>query len=244
MSDLHHDENFRKRLKKGAFESAIWNPEMDFGYVSVPKAANTSIKRWLLPSFGVYPGVKSPGANLSNAERVHQQNPSMSLVNYVTSGQLQEIKPSIVFSVVRDPTDRIISCWQNKVRDSFLDSFRIYGINSKDSFRSFLEKIAEIESWQAEIHFRSQKALLTRGKETIPNRIYRLEEVQSWFPMLRDELLTRWNPKGTDTQLRPLFEVDRLPRSMRRRGEKFAPNRKEIDLIREIYKDDFEFLGY
>jgi hypothetical protein len=81
--------------------------------------------------------------------------------------------------LVRNPYDRMVSLYKDKVKRKLRNSFRQLGMKSKTSFLEFLEIISAIsdEDEKADPHFFAQTAFYY---QVMPNLIIRLEGLERW----------------------------------------------------------------
>lgn len=194
-------------------------------YTALAKVANTSIKSALLESF---------------APDVSRQNPHDAAVPYVTikPGRIPvEVPDYLHFAVVRNPFDRFVSFWADKIMgDGMNDGLRGLGFDRGMSFSDAARLAASLPDEETDPHIRSQSFLL-------------LDE----DGRLRPDLVLRFERLGHDWEtLRSIVErrsgvqLVALPR--RRVSEHQSSDGYYDDttrrLIRERFATDFETLNY
>jgi len=151
---------FRTRCYAG--ESPTGRP---FAYVEVKKAACTSIKNALLPVFG-----------LEESENVHLA--LKGTAHSISKGRLrQHFAGAYVFSFVRNPFDRLVSCHHSKIKPGHV-SIRQEGLRPGMPFREFAELVCATPDEESDPHFRSQ---WTFFEEITMDFVGRLENLEGGF---------------------------------------------------------------
>lgn len=160
-------------------------------YISVPKVACTSIKIALLGGAGY------AGAEYSSYMRIHHD------VNATHLPRLpRRARDYFKFAFVRNPFDRLVSFYEDKVRRPTQHDGRYYFDSAYNrlligslfgtafapdmTFPEFARLVARVPDWLADAHFKSQYAMLFRRGRPIPDFIGHFENIdRDW------ELLTR-----------------------------------------------------
>ena len=145
------------------------------------------------------------------------------------------------FTVVRNPYDRLVSCFSEKIRpdgvshlfkDGVSHVLQGYGtFRGGMSFPEFAEQILKIDNSNADQHFRSQSSMIVDEKgEIIVDKICRFESLDQDIQEVAEHL-------GLD------FKVPQLNKSKRREWESYYTD----DLREKVYKryeQDFKMFGY
>lgn len=136
---------------------------------------------------------------------------------------------SLRFTFVRNPLTRFISFYRNKIRRGYLAAYSYLPQKEAGPFETlqWIKKHLE-SSTHPDKHVQVQSVLLRRRHRSKPeDAVYRYEELdvvwvemQTAFPGLAD--LPHLNPSEGDVQL----------------------GNPELDLLYEIYREDFETFGY
>lgn len=221
-------------------------------YVSVAKAACTAMKHLLADLEGetvlqsAAPESWEVEADLLVHDRHRWRMPSLADLSEAEQNEVLTGDGYFRFALVRNPFTRAWSAWQSKLllreplqvaeyRDA---PFFNLEIGSKDdiasAFEGFLEFVArrEYPSIRND-HWALQTTLLCRDRVSY-DRIGKVEDVSELLSKLGDHL-ARFG-----ATLPPLV----------RRNEGLIPwdpallTRRCVELIRELYKDDFDVLGY
>jgi hypothetical protein len=224
-------------------------------YVSVPKAACTSMK-WLVAELQDEAPARfhrvisrEVGRSLTLHRRRLWRNTPM--LHELTDEQLAAISPGsgwFVFAVVRHPSARLWAAWQSKFLlgdprfhdeysgEPWLPRVPAATADVTEDFTRFAESLAADPGQRVlqDRHFMPQRALITPA--TTPySRVYDTTEI----PGLLADLATHLRAQGWDGEL-----------ALRRSNETpLAPLRSLFtpaltDAIESVYRDDFETFGY
>lgn len=215
----------------GRFESNIFDERFDFAYLSIPKAANTSIKIALIPTVGLAPEDEVNGRPARTLVHDKINGP----FEYRSRAYIAERPVGFVFSAVRNTWERIASCWYDKVVRRFHVPFAHYGFEKGMPFTGFVGCIAAIEDERAEVHFRSQLTQLYYRRRFLPDVVFRTEQLAAQWPRLQAWFAGR---HGT--------AIGHLP-SANRSGR--APAREIYDaasreFVRNRYEEEIGFFGF
>ena len=193
-------------------------PEKKLAYVRISKSACTSLQAAILQG------------QHSNID-VNQLN--LNQIHYLGMKYLQPklLSGYTCFTVVRNPADRLISCYYNKCLRSQRDFhyfqdylFRI--ITPHLSIGQFVERITEIPDFVKDMHFRPQSCFL-EGLSGI--KIFKLEEDYTELEAFLDSY---------DLSLRHLYKNTTKKLTI----NDLATDTK--DMIKMIYKRDFQNFNY
>ena len=221
-------------------------------YVSVAKAACTAMKHLLAGLEGeTFLQSASPASwevepDLVVHDRQRWQMPSLA---DLTEAELNEVLAGdryFRFALVRNPFTRVFSAWQSKLllreplqvvayRDAPFFNLEVRSMDDiAPAFEGFLEFVARYERPSIRNdHWAPQTALLFRDRISYDN-IGKVENVSDLLSGLGGHLAR------LGATLPPLA----------RRNESLIPwdpallTQRSVELIRELYKDDFEVLGY
>ena len=196
--------------------AAILIPKLKLVYTPIPKAANRSIKHAL-------------------AETIHMQ---YQLSSHKANWQVVDVnqlpfKDYYHFTVVRNPIERLISCYFQKFHHPFRKPNRIFwkygkAIQTEMSFQDFAEFVIQTPDKYSDRHFKSQYLLL--GKDiSAYDSIIRIENMEDEWEKLRIKF-----------NLPPLTHQNRAHRQC-------AELNLEDELVSKLYhryKEDYNILGY
>ncbi len=194
-------------------------------YVPMPKAANSSIRKALLPVLGIDPD----SVTQIQRETKHLTEPC--------STALPKAGPDwMVFTVVRDPFQRTHSAWRNKLDEQTkpFDALRIMGLRKGDSFLTYL---LVCNLWPRKMlndHFIPQTDLLEEARKLPQFRVYRMEDLASGWPEICSEIEER-------SGIRPL-ELPHLNQT--RKPTELTFSLAEKLLMARLYGRDRKQLGY
>jgi hypothetical protein len=228
---------FRKLLRREPGTRATWIyplPAQRALYFAVPKVACTTWLRICCTARGV---------DLDAVDRAAW----FDAIPHVGTGELGAFAGWYRFGFVRNPWDRLVSCYLNKIlpdpgmaMPTFADgipiTFRRYGtFRAGMSFPDFAQAVARIPDEDADDHFRSQHAFFAhRGRALTIDEIARFEDAPAAF----DQVLARLG-----------LTVAALPQEKRSRGRRpyvdyYGDDRALIDLVGARYATDVERFGY
>ena len=204
-------------------------------YLPIFKVASTSIKTALLKpgqGVGVYPDYMS----------IHQEG---------TFGHHSLLSPRqrryFKFAFVRNPFERLVSCYEDRVRRPIYEPIDSYYFDSdynhvliqkltgsyfhKDmAFSEFIRLVARIPDFLADGHFKSQYGWLHRFGRPIPDYVGRLESLtQDWQP-----IATRFG----------LPDLEQRNPSSRDDVASYFSTPGIIDIAARRYRKDLEVFGY
>jgi hypothetical protein len=230
-------------------------PRWKVVYVSVPKAACTSIK-WLVaelqeedPARFHTALTREVGRGMTIHRRRRWQRTPM--LPGLSDEDLADVAPErgwFVFAVVRHPTERLWSAWQSKflLREPkwvhrFADEpwFPRVPETAQDvveDFQRFVRSLADAPDQRVlrDRHFQPQTQLLTPDR-TPYTRIYKTREI----PELLGDLDAHLRARGWDGTLR-LDAKNETP--LRPLAAMFSP--ETVEWIQQVYGPDFEHFGY
>lgn len=145
-------------------------PNQRLVYFAIPKSANTSIKHWLLPLVGNDPLQYSKNGKFRN---IHKQVP------WTTINKLEflDIKnQTLSFAVTRNPWERLVSVYKDKVLRRLHDPFKKLGFSDTMTILEFAELVSEINDQEADIHFKPQWLFITHRGHLLPNLIFDINQ--------------------------------------------------------------------
>ena len=198
-------------------------PEKKLAFVAIPKNAGTSIR----VAFGVAQGFLQEGEKVvSVSSKRWPSVKSKEMINLL--GFLGFHR----FSVARNPWERFVSCWQDKLNnESFLR--KSGGLFRRDmDFPSFAEAAFSVPNDKADRHYRSQLSFISNRGKVLVDRIVRFEKLGSDWEVLRQEF---------DLPALPHHKQTGATDSYLELYEKY-PETKE--LVTHRYRQDIEYLGY
>lgn len=148
-------------------------------YVSLPKVANTSIKFSLIKAEG-----------LGDFENPHHQRVPAKVI---APGEAMRLGLSSHFSfgVVRNPWDRLVSCWADKCGPNTDLDWTEYGLPPGIAFDQFVDRVCALSDAYSEIHFQSQTRHILHGKCLIPSFVGRFEALADSWGVIESIVRTR-----------------------------------------------------
>ena len=229
----------------------IFSNHHRFAYVVTPKVACSSIKRALLPVLQEADLDEEDARAREEIRNFHKYVGSrkkifMTKANFEREMRRGRFGDFFRFSFVRNPWDRIVSCYESKIVKRNKKRFPLVLPGGRHPFRwdmsfeEYLRTVCEIPDAESNVHFRSQAEILT-GSTTgegklIVEAVGRFEQMSSDFPAImaralpgRSVDLGQWNVSGARKRdYREYFRngleqlvADRYPGDLRLFGYEF-----------------------
>jgi len=212
-------------------ERNIVNDKYNFAYLTIPKAANSSVKYALLPTIS-----KSQNDTIHDSpiiQNLHRTDKDL----YVYSDKQSVLHKdySLVFAVVRNSWTRIASCYIDKIQHAFHKPFAEYGMSPDTSFSEFVETIAQIPDDRSEIHFRSQLSFLFLGDIYLPNLTLKVESLNAQWPIIQSYFHSKYD-----------LRIEDMKQICKRGNGKYADmyDRRTSKLIEQRYSDEIAFFNF
>ena len=145
--------------------------ELEVVFASVAKSGSSSIKTSIFGEFSKDRSIHYHISDFSN-KRIPKNKRSY-----------------FSFSYVRNPYDRVLSCYNNKFNmkdeSEFLYSNYLFGyLKNEDSLEDFVRKISKIPNFLCDRHFKTQYSII-HSKGAIMNHIGRLENIKEDYEDIR-----------------------------------------------------------
>ena len=179
-------------------------------FYTIPKTGNSSInflflkKNKSLESFETY-------FDIHSAKR-----------KYISKNKNLKMDSLFKFTIVRNPFDRLVSCYKNKVLDE--NRFKFLFIKKNTPFNKFCKIIFRIPDFLSDVHFMSQSYILANKKVDYTGRF---ENLKKDFEPIRKK-----------------FKLDTLPhinKSQNKKNEwRDFYTLQTANLIYKRYKKDFD----
>ena len=159
--------NLLRRLYATSKIGAIQLEGIKLIYIPIPKAANRSVKTALAKKVDKHYSISA-----------HKANWDFISLSKVDSSQ------HFSFSFVRNPLNRLLSCYLQKVKmKHFFKNFWKYGnlVNANMSFEDFVDFVINTPDYLADRHFKSQHLFLQKDGKIIVDFIGKVENmVEDW----------------------------------------------------------------
>jgi len=225
-----------------------------FVYFVVPKAACTSIKTALIPVFNLseegYWRKNQFGELRLQVHDLFDNSPNQINRKRLEAIWGKQLHTYTKFTFVRNPWDRLVSCWTHKFKDRIRFAGDSYlkpvepPANKPDlfdfemSFEEFAKAVSNTPDEYSDIHFRSQYTILQsswKQQNLLPNFIGKVENIDDDFAKLASKL-----------KLEDTLKLDHM---MKSRSREFPSYRDYYDdtlraLIAARYARDIHEFGY
>ncbi len=227
MGLSHQFRLWNKKRKLGREKPQLYLfPEHKFGYIQIPKVASRSI-RVAVTAFmaGHSPDEDFDSGLVSEFETRYAQHLSLAKIAMLC-------EDNFIFAFVRNPYERIYSCYKNKIEDVRVHGgrniFEKHGIGLDVTFEEFVRRVAALPDSASDRHFRSQAWFLTWKGVLLPSFVGKLEQMSEDWEELQKRFGIAPPPQINVSSAKSLPEMTDETRR----------------LIRERYADDFRLFGY
>ncbi|RYD23725.1 MAG: sulfotransferase family protein [Verrucomicrobiaceae bacterium] len=201
-------------------------------YGRVPKVANSSIKEALSQFL-----TDEVDLTLRTTEDRFWTQGTFGQSRMVTKAEAARLNEShFSFSFVRNPFDRVVSCYNNKIVANPRLSKRMTKMKMyhRMPFDEFVRILVKTRDARIDLHLLPQSRILKVGGELIPKFIGRLENITDDWNALESLMVSRGFPS-----------LGKLPAKNVRREKsgdmpQYFSSQELVDLVHERYRDDVE----
>lgn len=155
-------------------------------YGRVPKVANSSIKAALCRLLQTPPqeGVRTTADSFWR-DSTHGET---SLISPQQARHLRSTHFS--FSFVRNPFDRLVSAYNNKLieNENLSDAMKQMGLQRQMPFADFIDRLCACQDEVMDVHVLPQSAILCAGAKLVPKFVGRMEQMEEHWDSLRRRL--------------------------------------------------------
>jgi hypothetical protein len=142
-------------------------------YLYIPKCACTTLKSLIVNLEPDYK-LKIKGTE-TNDQLDGIFKPYITKLDYC---DLEKYQDYTIFTCIRDPIKRLLSCYNDKIVTKFYQPFNKFGLEKNMDFDQFIQTISALPHNKCDGHFRSQSHFLYSGKNFIPHYVLRLEDLE------------------------------------------------------------------
>jgi len=189
-------------------------------YIDISKNASTSIK------FSLLTLLKSKKIDEIEIHKLYKKNSKNKLNS-------NEIENYFKFIVIRNPFDRLVSCYVDKIlnKKKLNYHYRYYFnlLKPNTSFETFAKKICKIPEFLSERHFSSQHISLYYKNIYLPNYIIKFENLKNDFEFIKKK-----------------YKLNSLPHynNSNKIDYKEYYNEELAKIVYNRYKKDINIFGY
>jgi hypothetical protein len=234
--------NFKLLRKKNHFEyylnENIVLHKYKAIYFYIPKVACTSLKKVCADLLNVKPATPDSDINRRHYPSVKRNKIETKYKDYFK------------FCFVRNPWDRIVSCYNSKIKqdkdinDSFYTNgvariFLRFGVfRAGMTFTEFVNAVKDISDKEAEVHFRSQHTFITnKNGNIIVDYVGRFERINEDFSLI-------FNRIGQSNIKLPHLWGHHLDIMEDRKKYREYYTEEIQEIVRKRYSKDIEMFGY
>jgi chondroitin 4-sulfotransferase 11 len=227
----------------------IISDEYKFVYLVVQKVACSSVKTALVPLFDLdtdpYETIRRDGSRGLRVHKLFDDSGHQISKQQFTRELESKYRDYFKFAFVRNPWDRLVSCYSQKLLDVREDSM---GLRSNLSpsiggselyygmpFNEFVQAVHMIPDEEANIHFRSQCATVCDEEGSI------MADFVGHFETLGEDFSYVAQRIGV-----PELQLPHLLRSKNRGGRSYSEfyDDRLVELVHDRYAEDIERFGY
>lgn len=214
---------FRKKIIKYDIESLLIESKKSI-FIPIPKAACSSVK-YIIAELPEY-------QNHVDLGNIHSPKNFKYLINREISNP--KYKDYFKFTFVRNPWDRIVSCYVDKILnfpdDNLISVYQWY--KPKMTFEEFVEGVAMTPDIYSDTHFKSQSCfVVNENNELIVDFVGKLETLDADFKIVCEKL-------GIENQKLPVKNP-----SWKKNYKEYYTE-KTMKIIAERYETDIRIFGY
>lgn len=193
-------------------------------FTVIPKNANTSVKVSLLQTF------YNKQVTIQNVTTFHSQ--TLKIFDYIDNQQVHSLEDYLKIVVTRNPFDRLVSGWKNKIKDLKRPRF---GFTNACSFDDFIKIIYDTSEEDLNRHFIPQYRFVTYNNQLINNYIIKMEELDFEWPKLQELIKKEYNINLVDLPFLNFTNSGNYKNY-------FSDKTKE--LVEDKFKKDLELFNY
>ncbi len=201
-------------------------PEYRFGYIQIPKVASRSIRA----AVTAFMSGAAPGEDVDKNQVAEYETRYARHLKHAEIAALA--RDNFIFAFVRNPYERVHSCYKNKIEDVRASGgrniFEKHGIGLDVSFDEFVRRIATLPDHKSDRHFRSQAWFLTHEGILVPAFVGKLENMDNDWQILQERFGIAPPPQINASNPNPLPDMGDATR----------------EHIFMRYADDFRLFGY
>lgn len=218
--------------KTAFFKSLLLDREGKYAFIEIPKSGCSSVKRALLY-------LEETEYNIESQKKLHKNKGFISFGDSEFSSTVRLTRDKVfAFSIVRNPYTRILSAYLEKIEynlDSEKYKKEIFKPGEKISFVSFLKKISLMERRKLDRHFMPQSHII--GKFYKYTYIGYLENIDQDLKGMIQIIFP-------DRKYVPSKKAPHSTNSSKKHTVLKYYNLEATNLVKQMYKDDFDIFGY
>lgn len=196
-------------------------PHYNLIYLKINKAGLTSIQTALNPDL--------PAKKVARSPHIKKRN--------LPFEKVKDYPEMFTFSFVRNPWDRLVSCWADKCQrpKAYRKAFYVRGIHHKMSFEKFVDCVIKIPHNKCNSHYRPQYLGLYYDEDKLPEFIGRVERFEDDWRVIQDYV-----------RITTGKELAGIPHTRKSSHKRYTDHYTEdlIEKVAEYYKKDIELLNY
>jgi hypothetical protein len=167
-------------LERERYEKGDLQLEREYGYLDDQYIHSNAVLHKAQTVFMLIP--KAAATSIQYAADLTQTTAEWRSKAYV----LHEVPNYYKIAFVRNPLDRLVSCWRSMVYMKLHRTFHLFGIRPQMPWPEFVRVVAGVEDWHADKHFRGQSwSLMTDDGRLIPDFVGNVENIDHDWKMVQ-----------------------------------------------------------
>jgi hypothetical protein len=217
---LQNLRNFLKPYKN----VNVYMPQLKVIYISISKTGISSIRSMFLEKIG-------EEYDKENYGTIHHK--TKEVFNYIPQKEIDKNHDCFKFSMVRNPFDRLVSCYTNKIlKEDYPPIQKGYGnlFYQGMPFDEFVHSVCKVPDIFSDRHFRSQYSYIYYKGKSLVDYIGRFENLEEDLAFIIDKY--------------DLGKIPHINKSSKRSDYRDYYTPELVELAYQRYRDDIEKFDY
>lgn len=215
----------KQSSKRDLSQFYIYYKDLNFVFSVVPKNGNSTLNLMLLKKIGIEPNTEEDYRNIHKIKRGFRVS-RKKVLSLIKEGETE------VFAISRNPYSRLVSCYENKIKQEDHPIKRAYfsKFHTDMSFEVFAREVCKIPDSLSDPHFRSQYSILFYKNNPLFTKIAKLEDSDPYSFPVNKLNLEKGDKKINSSQYKKPWQE--------------YYNKEIADLVFKRYEKDFKLFNY